>query len=550
MDHPLAAPPAALLRRFFPAWPLGLEEPGSRLGLARRALELAAADPAFSGLAQGLAAWTWQRAPLALDHCRLLTEADRLAPCLSPACRAILSDLTSRLDQPFPEKDWTGILASDEQALILRHLLPRLCDPRSGPAWLARSWDWLLRLGRADLPRDLLEATAFEPALLPLRDRLLAEWAFFYAPPGEALGLAEGLPPECFGLWRDLLRSELSAALGRPDQARDLLAGLWRRLPRHPHLVLKLHALAAPELRVPTEARDVSVLLYSWNKAALLRDTLRGLAASDLRGARVAVLDNGSTDATPEVLAAAADLFPAGRFRAVRLPVNVGAPAARNWLLSLPEVRAGRFAAFLDDDVVLPGDWLVRLLSAAAGDPEAATVGCRIVSAGAPACLQSADYNPLPGRFAVESYPGFPENIHLFENTARDLDLGLFSYSRRALSVSGCCHLLRLDVLDRVGAFDLRFSPTQFDDLERDLRTHLAGLPVRYDGTLAVRHVQHSSLARARTAAAVGQVVGNKIKLECLYSEETMRDLAEKNLAGLWEDYLAKERDLIEGFGG
>ena len=47
----------------------------------------------------------------------------------------------------------------------------------------------------------------------------------------------------------------------------------------------------------------------------------------------------------------------------------------------------------------------------------------------------------------------------------------------------------------------------------------------------------------------MGQVVGNKIKLECLYDEQTMRALAEKNLAGLWEDYTAKLRDLNEGFG-
>lgn len=545
----LPGPSPTQLRRGFPAWPLGLEEPESRLGLARRALDLAGGDPAFLGLAQGLAAWTWQRAPLAVEHCRLLEAAERLSPFLPPSCRAVLTGLSARLDQPFPADDWAGILASDEQAPILRHLLPRLRDPGSGPVWLAHSWDWLLRLGRADLPRDLLEATAFEPALHPLRDRLLAEWAFFYAPPGEALVLAEGLSAECFGLWRDLLRSELCAALGFAGQARDLLVGLRRRLPWHPHLALKLHALIAPDPPAPAEARDVSVLLYSWNKAGLLRDTLAGLAASDLRGARVAVLDNGSGDETPAVLREAAGLFPEGRFQALSLPVNVGAPAARNWLLALPEVRACRYAVFLDDDVVLPPDWLGRLLSAAAGDPEAATVGCRIVSAKAPACLQSADYNPLPGRFAVESYPGFPENIHLFENTAQGLDLGLFSYSRRALSVSGCCHLLRLDTLDAVGGFDLRFSPTQFDDLERDLRTQQAGLPVRYAGTLAVGHVQHSSLARARTPAAVGQVVGNKIKLECLYDEATMRQLAEGNLAGLWADYLSKERDLVAAFG-
>ncbi len=101
-----------------------------------------------------------------------------------------------------------------------------------------------------------------------------------------------------------------------------------------------------------------------------------------------------------------------------------------------------------------------------------------------------------------------------------------------------------------MGGFDLRLSPTQFDDLERDIRANLAGVPVLYAGDLAVGHVQHSSLAKASTAAAVGQVVGNKVKLECLYSREQIQGLAADGLARLWEDLAAKERELSEIFGG
>ena len=76
----------------------------------------------------------------------------------------------------------------------------------------------------------------------------------------------------------------------------------------------------------------------------------------------------------------------------LHLPVNIGAPAARNWLLRQPEAEASAFAVFLDDDVVLPPRWLRRLLGAAQGNPEAGAAGCRIVSATPPPCLQSADY--------------------------------------------------------------------------------------------------------------------------------------------------------------
>ena len=537
---PTPLPGTGTLRQSVPALPLGLEEPGLRLAQTRRLLALAAQDPALLAPARGLALWTWQRDPLSLDACRLLLGAQ---------ATPLAARLETLLAAPFPEDDWNTLLASGEHGLVVRHLLPRLRVPASGPAWLARTWDWLLRLGREDLPRDMLEATAWDPDQEPLRRRLLAEWAFFYAAPEQALEAAEALDSGAFGLWRELAASTLLQRLGRRDEATARLAGLWQRLPWHPHLTLTLHAL----LHAPAPARsakDVCLLLYSWNKRDLLRATLEGLAASELLGARVIVLDNGSEDGAGAMLEEARAWFPEGRMESVRLPVNIGAPGARNWLLALPQVREARYAAFLDDDVVLPRDWLPRLLGSALAAPWAGVVGCRIVSAAAPSCLQSADYNLLPGRYGQESFPGFPENIHLLDNAAGGLDLGLFSYSRRTLSVSGCCHLLRGDTLKTVGGFDLRLSPTQFDDLERDIRANLAGVPVLYAGDLAVAHVQHSSLAKAGTAAAVGQVVGNKVKLECLYSREQIQGLAEDGLARLWEDLGAKERELSETFGG
>ena len=47
------------------------------------------------------------------------------------------------------------------------------------------------------------------------------------------------------------------------------------------------------------------------------------------------------------------------------------APAARNWLMHLPEVREACWAAYIDDDIHLPPDWLPRLGAAAARYPEA-----------------------------------------------------------------------------------------------------------------------------------------------------------------------------------
>lgn len=297
----------------------------------------------------------------------------------------------------------------------------------------------------------------------------------------------------------------------------------------------------APHAPLPQE--HAAILAYSWNKAELIVQTLESVFASDIGDNPVIVLDNGSTDETPDALRAARDRFGADRLHVVTLPVNVGAPAARNWLLSLPEVRACRYAAFLDDDVLLPRDWLAKLLNAALRHPECGTVGCSIRDHEHPHALQSADYHllhRLPGEAGQE--PG--DRLRVFNNCTGTLDSGLFAYERPCLSVSGCCHLLDVSLLDSVGVFDVRFTPTQFDDLDRDIRSFLAGRPCLYAGSLSIDHVQRSSLRQASSPAQVAHILGNKIKLEAKYDDRQIDDMVKKNLEMVWRDLLEKQAAL------
>ena len=54
----------------------------------------------------------------------------------------------------------------------------------------------------------------------------------------------------------------------------------------------------------------LSICLPTYNRAERLKDALDALAAQAGDGVEICVSDNGSTDATPEVLAAAAKKFP------------------------------------------------------------------------------------------------------------------------------------------------------------------------------------------------------------------------------------------------
>ncbi len=538
------------LRAALPLWCLGLEEPGLARHLAARAVLSGDADLAACGL--GLALWGWQRAPLDRDRAAFLAE---LLPEAAPL-KAWLRGLLARLDAPLEGGADREALAAEVAALVssaadggdtrpvVRALLPRLRDAATGLAWLSLAWEGLLRLGSLDLCRAALAACPWPEGFSELRARLDLEAAFFLAPVDPPLPVSPEAPEggtKFFIAWERYVAAETQLRRGAADQAREILSGLFAELPWHVHLGQKLHALLSPPPVAPrASTAGAAILVYSWNKAALTRQTLESLARTDYGEARIFCLDNGSTDGTGEAMAACAALFPAGALSVTRLPVNVGAPAARNWLLSLPEVRQREWAVFLDDDVILPQAWLRRLLGAGEAAPDCGAAGCRIVSATPPACLQSADYQLFIPDGQPRTFRDLPENVVVFDNCAGQLDLGLFSYARPATHVSGCCHALRTSVLAELGGFDIRFSPTQFDDLDRDLRSAVAGRPATYAGDLAVAHVQHSSLAKAKGPAAMGQVFGNKIKLEGKFTREQVDGVARRGLDALWADVAAK----------
>ena len=84
----------------------------------------------------------------------------------------------------------------------------------------------------------------------------------------------------------------------------------------------------------------VSVVIAAYNAARWLPDTLRSVSDQDLADVEVIVVDDGSTDATPEVV---------GRFPHVRYlrQANAGQAAARN--LGIRHAR-GRYIALVDAD--------------------------------------------------------------------------------------------------------------------------------------------------------------------------------------------------------
>ncbi len=106
----------------------------------------------------------------------------------------------------------------------------------------------------------------------------------------------------------------------------------------------------------------ISVVIATRNRQALLAQTLESLASQDWPSNRLEVIvaDNGSTDATSEVVTNLGRRCgaPLVRYLFVETP---GKSAAVNQALA---IATGDLVALTDDDVVADPDWLTRLAAA------------------------------------------------------------------------------------------------------------------------------------------------------------------------------------------
>ena len=331
----------------------------------------------------------------------------------------------------------------------------------------------------------------------------------------------------------DLLvrQGECLNRLGSYTDAQELWLRALKERPWQSNLIFRLtDSLLGHNRAGEHPAGRGYVLLYTWNHGADLAQTLDSLAASDLGGARVLLLNNGSTDDTAAIIQKGSERFN-GKLETLDLPVNVGAPAARNWLLHDPRVQAADWAVYIDDDALVPKDWLGFLGTAHRAFPDAGIIGCRVVEKDAPLTMQSVDlhFEPIDPVQRQGNHPG----NNILNGHINEADFGQYAYLRPCVSVTGCCHMFTRRSMDSVQGFDLRFSPSQFDDFERDLRSSLAGdLPV-YQGHLRIRHIKRNNMVTGMTPWQQANVAGNLVKLWKTYSPEQVQTISNNDLRAL-----------------
>jgi GT2 family glycosyltransferase len=190
-----------------------------------------------------------------------------------------------------------------------------------------------------------------------------------------------------------------------------------------------------------------TVLVPSSNRAAYLDVTLRSLAAQELdRPFELIVIDDGSRDRTPEVIAAAG-------VRSIRHETPRGPNAGRNEGI---EAAGADLIAMVDDDTWVPPGWLAAMVAGAERHPDAGAYG-----------------GPIRARFDGPS----PRACGREQAPITSLDLG--PSDREAELVWSANMALRREAFERAGPFDERFT-TGGDEEDWLRRLRAAGGRVMY----------------------------------------------------------------------
>jgi GT2 family glycosyltransferase len=121
---------------------------------------------------------------------------------------------------------------------------------------------------------------------------------------------------------------------------------------------------AVPSARRAVDApASVSLVISVWNRKDDLRENLAAIAKQTVAPLEVIVVDNASTDGTPEMVVAE---FP--DVHLIRMPHSAYG-ACETFNIGFSSAR-GDYIGILDDDVVLPPDFVESMLAEFAKEPE------------------------------------------------------------------------------------------------------------------------------------------------------------------------------------
>lgn len=223
----------------------------------------------------------------------------------------------------------------------------------------------------------------------------------------------------------------------------------------------------------------VSIVILAHNRHAVTRLCLRSLKDSTYRPMELLLVDNGSTDETPQMLDEIVPVLEASGLSVMRMrnAQNCGCCTARNAALRQAH---GDFIKLMDNDVVArKRDWAELEVAALQSDPSVGIVGGKLVFPTPPFPIQFAGGVVSPSGKVGFLGRGEPRTApeHNRPRFVQCYISAQMMFPRR--------------LLDEVGYLDEDFNPFQFEDIDYSYRVRERGYRILYLPEAEMYHLEN-----------------------------------------------------------
>ncbi len=216
------------------------------------------------------------------------------------------------------------------------------------------------------------------------------------------------------------------------------------------------------------ENPDVSIIIPVFNKAIYTFNCLESVLKNTQETSyELIIIDNASTDNTNEILKNIQNIT------VINNNENLGFIAACN---AGSRVAIGEYLVFLNNDTKVTAGWLGKLLEVAKNSTTVGIVGPKLIYPDGR--LQEAG--------GIVWNDGTAWNYGIYNNP----DKYEYNYLREVDYCSGACLLVKKSLFEKVGGFDVRYSPAYYEDTDLSFTLRKEGYKTMYQPSAEIIHFE------------------------------------------------------------
>jgi hypothetical protein len=224
----------------------------------------------------------------------------------------------------------------------------------------------------------------------------------------------------------------------------------------------------------------LSIVILCWNDQKVITDCIRSIfAGTNATEFEVIVSDNGSTDGTPEFIR---ETFPL--VRVIENGANLRFSKGNNVGI---HASKGEYVLILNPDTIVHDGSLDKWIQYADRHPEAGGFGCRVLNPDGTYQISARPFPTVWRGWLSAFFLGFLGHVSdMF--IADEYVRWKGDSEKRVEWHSGCCTLVRSDLLKKLGGFDDQFQ-YYYEDVDLCHRIWDAGYCILFTPVVTITHL-------------------------------------------------------------